>query len=174
MYPQNDTSTRSRQRTRLLFIRRNQNVLRAEKYVNIKDAVTISESHSNLAGRRIILPSTFPGSPRYMTEIYHDAMGICKTYGFPDVFITFTCNPKWPEIKRFVHSRGIRSEDRPDILSPVFRLKLDSLISDLKKENIFGRVNACTYFSLLIIFIIYNSDLNINMLLIINYIYVYL
>ena len=52
-----------------------------------------------------------------MTEIYHDVMGICKTYGFPDVFITFTCNSKWPEISRFAQSKNLRPEDRPDILS---------------------------------------------------------
>lgn len=77
-----------------------------------------------------------------MTEIYHDAMGICKTYGFPDVFITFTCNSKWKEITRFVQSRGLRPDDRPDILARVFKMKLDSLVRDLKKENIFRRVNA--------------------------------
>ena len=74
-----------------------------------------------------------------MTEVYHDAMGICKTYGFPDVFITFTRNPKWPEIVRFLQSKDLRQEDRLDIMSRVFRIKLDLLVKDLKKENIFGR-----------------------------------
>ena len=73
-------------------------MLRAGKYVNLQGAVSISDGLTNVAGRRIILPSTYPGSPRFMTEIYHDAMGICKTFRFPDVFITFTCNSQWPKI----------------------------------------------------------------------------
>jgi helitron helicase-like protein len=128
---------------RLLFIRRNHNVLRADKYLNLQGVVSISDGPSNITGRRIILPSTYPGSPRFMTEIYHDAMGICKTYGYTDVFITFTCNSKWPENTRFVNSRGLRPEDRPDILSRVFKMKLDNMVKDLKKENWFGRVIAC-------------------------------
>uniref|UniRef100_A0A453CCJ0 ATP-dependent DNA helicase n=1 Tax=Aegilops tauschii subsp. strangulata TaxID=200361 RepID=A0A453CCJ0_AEGTS len=35
------------------------------------------------------------------TELYsgQDAMAICRWAGYPDLFITFTCNPKWPEIQ---------------------------------------------------------------------------
>ncbi|XP_074266035.1 uncharacterized protein LOC141588494 [Silene latifolia] len=67
-------------------------------------------------------------------------MAICKWYGYLDLFITFTCNPKWPEIMRFVSKRGLRPEDRPDILSRVFKIKLTELMKDLKDRQIFGRV----------------------------------
>ncbi|XP_057540208.1 uncharacterized protein LOC130818165 isoform X1 [Amaranthus tricolor] len=80
-----------------------------------------------------------------MTEIYQDFMGICETYGYPDVSITFTCNLKWPEITRFVNSRGLRLEDRPDIRSRVFKMKLDNMVKDLKRENLFGRVLTLVY-----------------------------
>ena len=52
-------------------------------------------------GQRIILPSSHTGSPRDMVNNYHDAMAICQQYGNPDLFITFTCNTKWPEILRY-------------------------------------------------------------------------
>uniref|UniRef100_K3Y063 Helitron helicase-like domain-containing protein n=1 Tax=Setaria italica TaxID=4555 RepID=K3Y063_SETIT len=29
---------------------------------------------------------------------YQDAMAICRVYGPPDLFVTFTCNSKWREI----------------------------------------------------------------------------
>ena len=103
----------------------------------------MSDSPSHIAGKRIVLPSIYLGSPRFMTEIYHDAMGICKTYGFPYVFITFRSNSKWPEISHFVQSINLRLEDRPDILSRVFKINLDILIKELKNENRFGRVIAC-------------------------------
>ena len=34
---------------------------------------------------------------------------------------------------------GLRSEDRPDILSRVFKMKLDELMKDLKTKNVFGK-----------------------------------
>jgi hypothetical protein len=45
------------------------------------------------------------------------------------MFITFTCNPKWQEIAdalKFVP--GQRPDARPDIVSRVFRLKVDELV----------------------------------------------
>ena len=72
-----------------------------------------------------------------MIEHYHDAMTICKFYGHPDLFITFTCNPLWPEIQRMLdYISGQRPDDRPDIISRVFRVKLLQLIDDVKKMNI--------------------------------------
>ncbi|KAH9611470.1 hypothetical protein KSS87_003203 [Heliosperma pusillum] len=64
-----------------------------------------------------LCPSSFQGGEAFMKENYLDAMTICKWFGYPDLFITFTCNPKWPEITRFVTKRGMRAEDRPDIIS---------------------------------------------------------
>ncbi|XP_057246767.1 uncharacterized protein LOC125491881 [Beta vulgaris subsp. vulgaris] len=61
------------------------------------------------------------------------------------LFITFTCNPKWPEITRFVKKRGLRPEDSPDIICRVFKMKLDQLVKDLKDRKIFGRVRAVVY-----------------------------
>uniref|UniRef100_A0A803LRG6 ATP-dependent DNA helicase n=1 Tax=Chenopodium quinoa TaxID=63459 RepID=A0A803LRG6_CHEQI len=63
-------------------------------------------------------------------------------YGYPDLFITFTCNPKWPEIMRYVQQRGLKPEDRPDLLCRVFKIKLDQLTRDLKDGKIFGGVQA--------------------------------
>ena len=34
-----------------------------------------------------------------MYQLYLDAMAIVSALGKPDLFITFTCNPKWPEIQ---------------------------------------------------------------------------
>jgi hypothetical protein len=50
----------------------------------------------------VILPSTFTGGPRYMHERTQDAMTYVRHYGRPDLFITFTCNPCWDEIKELL------------------------------------------------------------------------
>lgn len=127
---------------RLFFIRRNQKKLRAENYDNLIECARSGNNESTVSGRRVILPSTFQGGDRFMSELYHDAMGICKTYGYPDLFITFTCNTKWPELTRFADSKGLRVEDRPDIICRVFKMKLDELLDDLTKRHIFGKTNA--------------------------------
>lgn len=65
--------------------------------------------------------------------------------GYPDLFITFTCTVKWPEITRFCKKRELRPEDRSDIICRVFKMKLDQLVRDLKENNIFGRVRGVKY-----------------------------
>nr|GEX52546.1 helicase-like protein [Tanacetum cinerariifolium] len=78
------------------------------------------------------------GSPRYMMQNYIDAMTLCKNFRYPNLFITFTCNPNWPKIARFVAEKGLKSEDRPDIITRVFKQKLDSQMKDFKEKCWFG------------------------------------
>ncbi|KAH7533321.1 hypothetical protein FEM48_Zijuj04G0118400 [Ziziphus jujuba var. spinosa] len=84
----------------------------------------------------------YKGGVRYIIQNHQDAMAICKWAGYPELFITFTCNPKWPEVVRFVESRGLKPEDRPDILCRIFKVKLDQLVKDLRQNKIFGKVKA--------------------------------
>lgn len=128
--------------SRLNYIRTHQKQLRADVYKGLTDAYIRGETNSATQGKRVILPSSFTGGARYMIQNYQDAMAVCRWAGYPDIFITFTCNPKWPEITRYMESRGLRPEDRPDIVSRVFKIKLDNLIKDLRKGDIFGNVRA--------------------------------
>jgi hypothetical protein len=59
------------------------------------------------------------------------------------MFITFTCNPKWQEIAdALTFVPGQRPDARPDIVSRVFKLKVDELVSGLKKGTYFGKARA--------------------------------
>ena len=69
-------------------------------YRGLADAVLQRETRPASRGKRIILPSSFTGGARYMMQNYQDAMAIYRWAGFPNLFITFTCNPKWPKIIR--------------------------------------------------------------------------
>jgi len=63
------------------------------------DQLNNRADQSNLKpGRVVILPSMFQGSPRSLLQNYQDAMAIIAKLGRPDLFVTFTCNPKWHEI----------------------------------------------------------------------------
>lgn len=78
-----------------------------------------------------------------MKNNYLDAMAICKYFGFPDLFITFTCNPKWPEITRYLQQRRLTADDRPDIIGRIFKIKLDSLMIDLTDKELLGKTVSC-------------------------------
>jgi len=82
---------------KLLWMRMNQKSIRADVYQGVEDAVAADIGSANI-GTKIILPSSFQGGPRHMQQLFQDAMAIVRTFGKPDLFITFTCNPKWPEI----------------------------------------------------------------------------
>ncbi|XP_019189228.1 PREDICTED: uncharacterized protein LOC109183615 [Ipomoea nil] len=125
---------------RLIYIRTHQKSLRCESYNCLNDALTRGELDPTAQGKRIILSSSFTDGARYMIQNYQDAMAICRWVGYPDLFITFTCNPKWPEIQRFLSSRNLRPEDRPDIICRIFKLKLDALLSECRKNKLFGPV----------------------------------
>ena len=68
-------------------------------------------------------------------------MAIVREYRKPDFFITMTCNPKWKEIDDEL-LEGQTPQDRPDIVSRVFKLKYDQLMDDLITGQLLGKVVA--------------------------------
>jgi hypothetical protein len=129
---------------RLNWLRKNQSKLRIGKY---RQLIPPNQSHGTdepqKYGTRIVLPSTFVGSKRYMDQLYFDGMTISSHVGFLDVFITFTCNPTWPEITRELQKNNLQPQDRPDLITKVFKIKFDELMKDLTKRHILGKVLAC-------------------------------
>ena len=71
-------------------------------------------------------------------------MAITRVLGKPSLFITFTANPNWPEIKRNLE-HGQSSDARPDLIAIVFKQKLEALLYDLKERQIFGKCIGCVY-----------------------------
>ncbi|XP_050909568.1 uncharacterized protein LOC127123389 [Lathyrus oleraceus] len=130
---------------RLRWLRKNQSKLRVGKYHNLNEYNSNGETHGSNTGKRVVLPSSYVGSSRYMDQLYFDGMAICSYVGFPDLFITFTCNPNWPEIQRSLGSVHLKASDRPDIISRVFKMKFDELLSDLTKKSLLGKVLAYMY-----------------------------
>ena len=102
---------------------------------------TTSENSIEDIGRLVVFPSTHIGSDRYMRLKMHDIIPISNSIGHPDVFITMTCNPHWPEIQSGLLP-GQRPEDRPDLCDRVFRMKLKLLLAYLKDASPFGCVLA--------------------------------
>ncbi|KAL4091329.1 hypothetical protein QTP88_026032 [Uroleucon formosanum] len=117
---------------RLIFIRLNQTKLRSEGYIHLRDAINTDGNAQNV-GRMTILPATYIGSPRNMHEYAQDAMSYVRYYGTANLFITFTCNPHWIEIKQELFP-GQSHIDRHDITARVFRQKLKSLMDFIVKH----------------------------------------
>jgi Helitron helicase-like domain at N-terminus len=129
----------------LNFIRNNQSQLRTENYRGLMDHLAnVAANEDVLPGRTVILPSTFQGSPRNMRERYQDAMAIVSKFGPPDLFVTFTCNPAWPEIVNNLQA-GEQSSDRPDLVARIFKLKLAEMINDLTVVGVLGVSIAFVY-----------------------------
>ncbi|XP_058784626.1 uncharacterized protein LOC131659455 [Vicia villosa] len=119
--------------------------LRADMYKGLTESIFKGETDPATVGKRIVLPSSFVGGARYIIQNYQDAMAICSWVGYPDLFITFTCNHKWPELVDFLKIYCLKPEDRPDLVSRLFKIKLNHLIKDIKKGDIFGKVKAVIY-----------------------------
>ncbi|XP_072071845.1 uncharacterized protein [Arachis hypogaea] len=124
----------------LLYFRIYQKELRAEDYKSLKNAKSTGQTSGSSVRKRIVLPSSFIGGRHYIDGLYHDCVAICGHVGYPDLFITFTCNSEWPEIKRLLDPLHLKPVDRPDIVCRMFKMKLDMLIKDLKKERFFSKV----------------------------------
>ena len=98
------------------------------KRVPIGDKISGGD-HRLKIGKRVILPKSFVGSPRWYNSKFQDGMAICRKYHKPDFFITMTCNTNWTEIQRELR-KGETAQDRPDLVARVFKLKKDQLIKD--------------------------------------------
>jgi len=87
------------EQSKLNWIHWNQKTLHSDVYSDLCDAIANAD-HTNLneVGQHTILPSSHIGSPCHMFQLFQDSMAICRTYHKPDLFITMTCNPNWPEI----------------------------------------------------------------------------
>uniref|UniRef100_A0A0R0JLL6 ATP-dependent DNA helicase n=1 Tax=Glycine max TaxID=3847 RepID=A0A0R0JLL6_SOYBN len=130
---------------KLNYVRQHQQQLRVDKYINLTGSNDHPETLGKDKGKRIILPSSFVGSQRYMKQLYFDGMTICGHLGFLDLFLTMTCNPTWPEIQRKVTQSNLTPNNCPDIITRVFKIKLNQLMDDLKHGNIFGNIIGYIY-----------------------------
>lgn len=107
---------------RLHFIRYNQSKLRAENYIHLKDEISKGDWQD---GR---VTFHFHRWTPLLTRENSRRHGVCPPlYGRPDLFITFTCNPKWTKIESALRE-GQQPQDRHDIIARVFHLKVKKLI----------------------------------------------
>ncbi|XP_070030070.1 uncharacterized protein [Nicotiana sylvestris] len=108
------------------------------------DILRLGERDAYIIGKQNFLPSSFIGGPRDMRQRFMDAIAPVQHFGKPDLFITMTCNPSWTEIKEHLIPTD-ESHNRHDLISRVFREKIEEFEKDILKRNIFGKVAAFMY-----------------------------
>src|SRR5271154_5820754 len=88
-----------------------------------------------------------------MNQLFQDSMAICRTFRKPDIFLTMTANPKWPEIQDQLlweapdhnnRRRRQQASDRPDIVARVFEQKKNALLKEIK-DGLFGKAVAMVH-----------------------------
>ncbi|XP_071901036.1 uncharacterized protein [Coffea arabica] len=108
------------------------------------DSIAAGKSEGKQVGRRVYLPSSFIGGLRDMRRRYVDAMALVQKFGKPNLFITMTCNTQWKEIQENL-KYGESAQERPDLVSRVFRAKFEMLKAEILKKKLFGEVAACIH-----------------------------
>jgi hypothetical protein len=116
-----------------------QSKYRAARVAAIEDQLRAGVNAAEIGQVVVRLPAGFVGSAKWYQQLYYDAMALPIRYGKPDLFITFTCNPHWREIKAALPPRA-RWQHHVDIVERVFMIKLAQLINDIVKLEIFGTV----------------------------------
>ncbi|XP_046605021.1 uncharacterized protein LOC124297753 [Neodiprion virginianus] len=98
-------------------------------------------------GNQMILPSSFSGSMRHMQQQYQDTMAVTRKVGRPDLFITMTCNPKWPEICTVLKDfpTGTTVNDIPTIACRIFNMRLQQAIKEIRSGSVFGKIEGYVY-----------------------------
>lgn len=135
---------------RLDFLRYQQQQLRVELYSGPTDALYRDFPGENgdvgrMISRRAILPSTHVGSPRYMHQLYRDAMAIVTAHGKPDSSLRSPATRIGQRSGELFLGNGQRSPDRPDVIVRVFHEKLKMIMADITDNGVLGRVKSWMY-----------------------------
>lgn len=82
----------------LEWIRNNQGNLRREVLHGLTDHLKTNDADPHAVGQKVILPSSYHAGNRAMQQAFQNACALRRQYGAISLFVTFTANPKWPEI----------------------------------------------------------------------------
>ncbi|EFO96653.1 hypothetical protein CRE_02649 [Caenorhabditis remanei] len=81
-------------------------------------------------GQLATLPSSVPGTVKYQRELVMTGVTLANMLGKPHLFITYTGNPRWPEIQRETKLRGVNWTDLPTFVNTVFWTRFEIFIEE--------------------------------------------
>jgi hypothetical protein len=124
---------------RLIWNRTNQATLRADVYKGVQDSMNRGDGEDG--GLAIILPATYFGSQRWYHNKFQNAMALCREFGKPTFFLTFTLDINCAEVQEQLRGEGSNAYDRPELLCRVFNMKQKAILKEIK-EGLFGPLIA--------------------------------
>uniref|UniRef100_A0A183CP12 Helitron_like_N domain-containing protein n=1 Tax=Globodera pallida TaxID=36090 RepID=A0A183CP12_GLOPA len=124
--------------------KRNYRQLLAREYIAAMEKGLQKWGPNAKLGRVFLMPQTFAGSRQYYQGKYADLMTMVRHLGAPTWFVTFTGNPKWPEIVEALRGRQ-NYVHRADIVCRIFMDKATEFIKDLTERHVLGKVAGWCY-----------------------------
>ncbi|KIJ04417.1 hypothetical protein PAXINDRAFT_22625, partial [Paxillus involutus ATCC 200175] len=93
----------------------------------------------------IVLPLSHSGSHRHMQQLLQDSLAICRDCQKPDIFLTMTANPDWPEVRNnLLPGKYLLAIDRLDLVARVFFRKQQDLLKKVR-NGFYGAVAGLVY-----------------------------
>jgi hypothetical protein len=121
-----------------------QSHFRSSRFCTLMDQMHADRGNLNQVGAPVLLPASFTGSPRWYHALYHDALALPAAYHLPDLFITVTFNPEWPELARMMPAQS-SVHDHPDVVARVFWIRFSRIMKDIVVHKVFGAVLSYCY-----------------------------
>ena len=118
-----------------------QSHFRASRFCTLMDQMHADRGNLNRLGAPVLLPASFTGSPRWYHALYHDALALPAAFHLPDLFITVTFNPEWPELARMMPAHS-SVHDHPDVVARVFWMHFMRIMKDIVIRRVFGEVQC--------------------------------
>ncbi|KAL3121265.1 hypothetical protein niasHT_008247 [Heterodera trifolii] len=124
--------------------KKNYRQILAREYIAAMEKGVRQQGPNAKLGRIFLMPQTFAGSRQYYQGKYADLMTMVRHLGAPTWFVTFTGNPKWPEIDEALRVRQNYAH-RPDIVCRIFMDKAAEFIRDVTERGVLGKVAGWCY-----------------------------
>ncbi|KAL3119856.1 hypothetical protein niasHT_005916 [Heterodera trifolii] len=124
--------------------KKNYRQLLAREYIAAMEKGVRQQGPNAKLGRVFLMPQTFAGSRQYYQGKYADLMTMVRHLGAPTWFVTFTGNPKWPEVEEALRVRQNYAH-RPDIVCRIFMDKAAEFIKDVTERGVLGKVAGWCY-----------------------------
>ncbi|XP_037404606.1 uncharacterized protein LOC119267340 isoform X1 [Triticum dicoccoides] len=113
--------------------------MNTENHQYVADANGFDRVTKSEVNKKNIMPVSYAGKLRYMTENFHDAVAVSRVHGLLDIFTDFTYDPNWPEIVQGLE-HGQQAVDEADFTAQVYQLKLLEYVEKIKTGQVFGPV----------------------------------
>jgi hypothetical protein len=85
-----------------------------------------------------------------MTALAKDALVLVSEFGCLHVFLTLTCNPKWPEIVSQLLD-GQTVFDRPDVTAAFFKSRFDQMKMNIPNGKYFDSSEPTYMFHVIVV-----------------------